>query len=395
MKKIIFFLFLIFTMQLFFAGDEIFTEIVIPGFDFEGGNFSTSLEKKAQDKIVQHAHTPNQIVIGHSQGGLTGLGYIAKEKELNGDSSNIKAFLTVNSPVRGFAGLDYGYEIMRERIIAAAQIHASGIASVFVAQDPFIGTILSLIKVEHYGNAFLAIVPFLDFVATTIEGEKKNVVPMKGLISTLINKKTPDSSIQEILDMSRAYPYIKNHVGPTTIKVVQIAPIYPGGLPLFYFVFDQDHSNVRNDIPIGHVVGKTPNPLDLQLDDKKKKEAQDLLGIFNIVYTTGEIVNRTRALIAGPFGFLFYWMHADRCADAKNWIQDFSQEWATLIGGNPNDGFIAVQSQFLKGVRREQIKLLDVDHASSTPGEKNFKNWLIWGEGRAKDQIIDAMRLSD
>lgn len=373
--------------------------ITIAGFDFSAGTFDTALDAKADDVYTKIGLVPNQVIVGHSQGGLTGLGYIKKEKAyaiLQNRASNVSAFISVDSPVRGFAGLDSGYANMRNNLLDEIDVHTRAFDSTLtvIPATMFLGTVLSLVPTTTK----------LNFIML-FTGEME----CKTLINTLINNKSGNTTkIREITDMGKSSDYVCANVGSMKVtswvkyqsgtryywvvkykkinKWLKIAYLERESEPVYsYYPQLQYVFNYRNDIPIGHVVGTDNDPL------RMAKGAEDNLRIIKncigVGYGIAGALHSARAIATWPFGYSYYKHHADNCFKGVKAINNYESRWGNVIGGNNSDAFITEDSQVLPGTPEKLIKRLEIDHARSTDDDR------IWGTGGKIHQIKLLMNL--
>lgn len=371
MKRRLSALFLICLFSFSLAGEN----IVINGFDFEGSDFSRGIKEKKVDKYLYgftesngRYHAPavdvdSQVVIGHSQGGLTSLAYA--QEMLNRKNNNIKAVITVNSPVTGFAGLDYGYGALRERILQGMKVHDRAISAVMGIGIPAVTNVLDLFPTATKMNFLLYMTE--DF-------------PMKPLITKAVSQSSADASMKEIMDMGRQSEFMKTYVRETRVEKRKVISDYRYEVKVFwqrgafgiryptaglvkvpvysyydyYYVASEPYKRLPK---VGHVIGTQNDPLRMALDkegeiravkDKVQKSYQLAGGILCIRY-----------FYAPWFQYL-----SKRCFTAARWTREYKKEWGHIIGGQESDGFITVDSQFLPGNPTVRVH---TDHARATP----------------------------
>jgi len=369
----------------------------IGGFDFKNANFSTAINAKAEKIKTDYNHIPNQVVLGHSQGGLTALGYIKKEKALavsQNRPSNVKAFISVDSPQVGFAGLDYGYDTLRARVLNAAAVHTNAVGS-SLAVIPVVGLL---------GDAYNSLPTTwqLNLIMIFLKD-----MPMHTLIDTVINKSSAaaGTTIQEITDMGRASAYVKANVGYDTVTKVKyqsgtrsyLAVEWRTGLwgikyavivtrtePVYSYYDRIDHiATFRNDIPIGHVVGTDNDPLRMTGDFESK--ARFIKDCVAVGYGVAGAANTVMAVVTFPFGTNYYAFNAANCFIGLDWTLNYVSKWGDIIGGQANDSFITQGSQVLPGTPGRFVVPIKVDHNRSTNDPR------IWDGPNCKVNILKGL----
>jgi len=355
------------------------TDVRIDGFCFacEVKEFGIPIENKVTDIMAAYKAVPNQVLLGHSQGGLKALGYAKMEKaqaNLEKRPSNIKAFISVDSPVTGFTGLDYGYDVMRTRVLSALGVHTRAVGS-SIAVLPLVGFL---------GNAY-SLLPTTAQLNLVMLMTKD--MPLAPLIDIVINKSSAEASaIQQITDMSRLSPYMAAYVGPTTLSKVRYIASYRSYLatewrtglfgikylvivtrtePVYAYYDRYDFApNFRSDIPIGHIVGTDKDPLRMALD--KEGSTRFIKDCITVGYSVAGSFNTALAITTFPLGTAYYTYHAVNCFAGVAWSIDYVSNWGTIIGGQASDAFITQASQVLPGTPGDQVRHLQVDHNRST-----------------------------
>ncbi len=369
------------------------------GFDFTSGSFSTPLATKVDKKFKELELVPNQVIAGHSQGGLTGLGYIKKEKAeacRQGRPSNVKAFISVDSPVRGFAGLDYGYDTMRNRMLDMIGVHTRALGSTLavIPATNLLGAAYSLLPTTWQLNLIMLFTEDME---------------MQPLFDTLVNKGSGSAKdIQEITDMGRLSSYVGANVGPTKITPVKYQSGTRSyfttrsrkvwGIRIYYLVWETvpvysyydryDFTpNFRNDIPIGHVVGTDKDPLRLAVDDEEK--LRTIKNCIGVGYGIAGGIHTAMSVATWPFGTVYFRYNANNCLWGVESTINYVSKWGNVIGGQTSDAFISEDSQVLPGKPSDYIRRLSIDHTRSTTDER------IWGAKGLVNQIKDKMGIKD
>lgn len=342
------------------------TTVVVRGFDFEGADFSKSIEEKKVIPLYnEYKSVPNQVVVGQSQGGLTSIGYAQMMKERR--NNNVKAVITVDSPIVGFAGLDYGYPVLRSRLIGAVRVHDQAISAIGGLLHPALASLISSFSTESKGNLIL---------------ELMGDMPMKPLLSKAINKTKADSSMTEIMDMSRTSSFVKKNVRETKIEkrkkfshyeyrtyikwkkgwfgipypVVVVQKIAKYKFYDHYYVASNAHTKISK---IGHIVGTDNDPL--RMTGSAEGDIRTVLRGVEAGYNLVGGLLKLRYLIE-PWN----WYLSDRCFKAASWTKNYKAEWGNIIGGRSNDGFITTGSQTIPGRPSYTYK---IDHKRSCPPE--------------------------
>ncbi|QEN03537.1 hypothetical protein EW093_02085 [Thiospirochaeta perfilievii] len=371
MKKITLFLLFIFIFVNVYSED-----VIIYGFNFDSHDFSTSLESKSQTIYNDNKSTKDQVVIGHSQGGLKGAAYV-KKMEL-AKNSNIDAFISVDSPVVGFAGLDYGYSTLRTRILTDVKVHQRGVTGI-VSALPFgeyLSIILDLIGLHDTAQ--------LNLVLNI--ADEVSEVPMRELFDTVVNKSKADSSIKEITDMGRNSTFVKKYVRDTKIEKVKYVYKTTKYLavkwkkkgwikyPVTYWATKKHYkyrdkyisggSKLPKDIKIGHIVGTDNDPLRMAQDGEK--DMRSGMNKLQTAYGVAGWVNGGKA-VTQFWKAAYFVTKSHQCFSAEKWVKNYKTEWGDIIGGRANDGFISQGSQKIPGTPLDYIRYVKVDHARSTP----------------------------
>lgn len=368
---------------------------IVQGFNFNSSDFSTPLETKVQTHLDAQSGYQNALVVGHSQGGLTGAGYVNK-------ASGVRCFITVDSPIRGFSGLDGGYAKLRDKLFDHIRVHERAIGAVVF--HPALTQGWYNFSTKEKLNLLLSIFgPNLE---------------MRSLLQTVINKSSPDSSIREITDMGKSSDYVRQNVYDTWIEKVK----YRSGwvtkwkiefrpwpyichyqAPVYSYRDVEHYTNKLNPFLVanslvGHVVGTDNDPL--HMDPGTESENREMMRTVKDVYNAAGATNVAAAVLSFPVGSPYFANQADRAFRGARWIDNYKSEWGDILGGGDNDAFITVRSQTLPTTRSAYIRQVYVDHAHSTPpGEDKIKadnfshegTRAVWGEGGSVHQISNAM----
>ncbi len=299
------------------------------------------------------------------------MGYINKMED-NGRLDQIDALVTVDSPIIGFAGFDYGYGNCRQQILNDLDKFRKGIAGVMSAT--LIGTYAALIY-EAIGTENQ-----LNFLLYFIDN-----FDMKDLIETIINEESPSSSIREITDMSRTSDFMVSNVRRTILlpyKVItgyHLEPVYTlqgsstnfrlqvvPEYEIYYRVqgIQTNHADINN---IGHVVGTDNDPFSM-LDYETREEVNDTRKELKEALEASKIANNVYAVAFWLHGLYDYYKTKSRdCSRAASWLGNYKSEWGDLIGGDENDGFIAEHSQVLPGTPSTYVREVFIDHKRASP----------------------------
>lgn len=355
--------------------------VVVHGFNFEGGDFSKGIEtKKVKPLYNDKKNTKNQVVVGQSQGGLTSIGYAQMMRKNR--NSNVKAVITVDSPIVGFAGLDYGYPQLRSRLLSAVRVHDRGVSAALAIISSKLTFFLDLFPTTAKGNLLLG-----------LAGE----VPMKPLFLKALNKSKADASMSEITDMGRMSSYVKNNVRETRISkrrkishyrtsvqirwrkgwfgvrypvVVRVrTPVYK--YYNHYYIASNAHRNISK---IGHIIGTDNDPL--RMTGSEEANIRKIVNGVEIGYNVAGGILAVKYAI-----FPWKWYLSKRCFSAASWTKNYKSEWGRIIGGTSNDGFITTGSQSIPGRPTSSYK---IDHVRSVPPglQANKKDFVKSADGR-------------
>lgn len=79
--------------------------------------------------------TPNQVLVGHSQGGLRAMGYYHNPALTSSERSRIKSIITIGSPIRGFSPLANGNVSLRNKLTGILDPLLRGIPAALLLRD--------------------------------------------------------------------------------------------------------------------------------------------------------------------------------------------------------------------------------------------------------------------
>lgn len=410
-KKNLFLVVLCISINLF--ADNFDEKQVFTGFDFEADfdEFSHSLDSIIEDKDyprLENYH--DQVLIAHSQGGLRALGYLHEMKN-HGRLHEVSALVTVDSPVVGFAGLDYGYSTCRQKLLSDVTLLDKGVTGLLGLP----GTIIDYYDVTEQLNFLLSLI---------------NDVPMEDLMEVILNKSSADSSIVQITDMGRNSAFVRENVRETSVETVRyikgrrrepglvkvtkkimgvrVTFYLPGmvTVPIYGYINQivETKNNVLLGNRIGHIVGTDNDPLHLmspENEDRMRNFGLDM----ELALRASQVGNYTTGLSLGGYltGTGSAWMRkASDCNKAANWILNYSSEWGDLIGGDANDGFIAEHTQVLPGTPQTRIRRVHIDHRRAMPPDEIFEEKssysdekiasVYWQYGSIKDVLNEIER---
>lgn len=319
--------------------------VAIHGFDFKPPfNKGIYQEKVVEKAIPQHGKKNNQIVIGHSQGGLTAIAYARRDDVIN----KVKAVITVNAPVKGFEGFRDGYSAFRNKVLYDIKIHNRALSS--AANYAILPGVLS-VKTENIMKELVKNTDFSEIVDMALENERFT------------------KDMQEIIDMNPKSDFMAEHIvdgeyvtygeiiGWTKKQVGRSEWIdFPILKPyVVYKEYKNPYKKIENKL--GHIVGTDNDPLNM-MDEKTRNDIKVLMSYIRISYATAEAFLKQKYMLTP-----WWWGEADNCKDGKKWIDNYVKEWGDVLGGKNNDGFIAVNSQTLTNNKIEY----KTDHVSAMP----------------------------
>lgn len=351
------------------------------------------------------ASIENQVVIGHSEGGLTSIGYVNQEYNLAPHeiigydkiglpiykvNTKVKALITVDSPIMGFAGMDSGYSYMRQKVLDATGVNVRGLSSalMYVPGGILISSLTYLPPDWQMS--------FLNWIIPT---------PFSPLISRLVQTPNANNDVQRIVDLGKGSTYVQANVGTWYIEKVRYQSgtgsyiavnWYQGWLGIPYPVFSTVYYPIyayydrpiftpkyRTDIPIGHVVGMDKDPL--RMAESNEGTARVVIGVL----ATGEFVaggiHSTFAVSTWPIGTALFAYHSFNCYAGADWLSNYNTKWGDLIGGQASDGLITEGTQALPGTPQTYIRKLSVDHQRSGSDPR------IWGDSGKINEIKTVM----
>lgn len=382
-------------------------QIHISGFHFDDEipYYNRRLSSFVDENIGQVKN--NDLIIGHSMGGLIAMGI------LNSLDETIKpsGVITVDSPVAGWAGLDYGFDRVKANLVGVTAIHSRAISACVSACLP----------VESCNQVLALVLP--DYVAiggTWLLGIILDACDVTGLLSAIMNTTGNSSKALLIKDMGRASEYVRNNVQEykewyekevvNTIPWIgfewrkkKIGWVYIAYLAVVSIEIpiygDVKKTSVerkhRTDVPIGHVVGTDNDPLNMADD---RRFIQNFLNGFGTAYTLGAGANTVWAIATAPLGSVFYGWQALQAANGAAWCFNYKDRWGDIIGGRQSDGFITTATQRTyyntndpEGV--DYFRTIKIDHARSTPSSSSTDplNYQVWGPEGLVDQIAKNM----
>lgn len=383
---------------------------IIHGFNF--GAPDQSYYNRRLDSFVQEnkAIQNNQLVIGHSMGGLITMGVL---NAVEGDTNQPSGIITVDSPVTGFAGLDHGFDRMKANVLDTAAVHTRGISAA-----------VALCPLSVFGQALTIILPEpVAFTGVAVTGALLDVFDETALVASIMSSSSTSNKASLIKDMAKASDYVKNNVQETKIwyereivgyktelaiewrskKVLFVTVSYP----VIVTKTVPQYGNVqksrvevkhRTDVPIGHVVGTDNDPLRMAGSD----EGTYRTGItcLGVGYGVVAAANTAMAVATFPIGTAYYAYHAVNATGATVWCADYKNKWGDIIGSRQSDAFIATSTQRTYYNTNVDPKgsfyfaTMKIDHARSTPDSSSTDplNYQMWGPDGLVHQVSKNMK---
>lgn len=396
---------------------NIFGEDTIPAnfYTFEGvgskldGKKTTETPMNAQtDYVYNKLHNKSVVLVGHSQGGVRALSF-AKRMTDAGKADQIKAIVTIGSPVNGHSSLIGGPNAVKRRVDSIPTAFVSGIEAMesslrlpgpvdllreirnlvkISENDPFYinhiyfniivhPMIETLFKTSAAGMADLN--PASDFFKKNIKPE---VTPTQKEITR--KKKVRDKLVVTIVPITitlkngrvintyeRREEWTYKYITITqTVKYAEVTP------------------RIDSSVPIGFIVGQNNNAYSLiseltSLDKNSRENLEDLLGPWRVGFDNARIIHNLRAKVSiSPFKD-FHKKESREAKAARDLADDVNNIIGQILGSNKNDGLILESDQktSIKRLGGKAIKPGDeyiVEVAEHHIAEMNAKT--VWGE---------------
>lgn len=203
----------------------------------------------------------NQVIIGHSQGGLRALA-VAKDMvnqakalqtadpSLPGPQDYLKGVITLNAPVEGFSPLAQGVAVIRNTVAGHAATLANGVSAINEA----FGTDIVSVIADKAG---------LDAAAK--ETARKMLADPTMMVSAAMARllapgvdNEQSTAPNSALDMSRTSPWYQSNIaksGYWTVVVVWQSGIAGFLYPTFYYVYNPGQGLIPPEVKLGYIYG--------------------------------------------------------------------------------------------------------------------------------------------
>jgi len=345
----------------------------------KNGYIYTKGDYKGDVKVTKYEPEKNGLgysIIGYSQGGLQALGYLTQlKKENSNDVEDIDAVITVSGAVQGVKMLDGGLGNFKRKLSNIINTFGNGLrAGVGVFDVLYImgSTVFLRDQLANIATVFFALIPpwWRPYWADAWVYTDPEWVP-------------------QIRDMIPGSDYIKNNVVEAAPKIVSVKTgekqikewrsITLGKMKIWYYYTGKEDIyteytlyNTKDvkpkfdpDVPVGFIAGLDSNTLSMAADLDEPINLQghvnDLGDFFEGVKITHIIKS---CLVIGLIsGSPIYAKDAEK---AQNLMRNFNSELNNMKGSKQNDGFIALESQYIPPSALKEGKVL------SDPGGKGY-----------------------
>jgi hypothetical protein len=317
--------------------------IFVNGFDFN--NITTPIEDI--NITVDIANEPTDVLIGYSMGGLRAMAsvpdFIAADT-----ADTLYGIITLDSPLKGFRGLQIGWPALHEDLEDAIDILSDGIF-LSISADP-------------------GLIVFLDIATnSTILHEIINLFDSDG-VPSIISEIYADPigvAYRTIIDMTPNSPFLRNYIWRESTQE----------LPSFFSSGDCDQ------IDFGFIIGYEHDPEDFAISDSMT--LNDIIESCKYVYTHGQIKNNilAAAYAWNPPLHIFYITAAIKCLQAYNWCNNFDANYGSLLGSSQHDMLIARSSQYLEiPTEYRIIQNIPYKYSSDVDHHEALESEIYWGE---------------
>jgi len=323
-------------------------------------------------------------IIGHSQGGLRALGYLTQlEKKYPDDLNDIDAVITISGIDQGLKMLDGGLPAFKNRASRKINIVGNGLQAVGVASidlgilsillsitgDPLIdlaghllggvlettGGALLMISNKRFAQALLMVLSFLPkriqayWLLAWITDDAEQVPQIRDMIP---GSKYIENNVvkREPLDPFRAKTGKKVLTGEWRFKSFGIIKIWYFWIGLVdeyaWYTAYESVPQFNPDVPVGFIVGLDSKTLNMIEEKSDRDKARDGIKAAETAFgvAQGWHIAKCVGLIGLVTGSVTYANDADK---ARKFVANFESELNDLKGSTENDGFVALENQYI------------------------------------------------
>lgn len=387
MKKI-FLISLIILTSVLYAEEVLFFKGIMSNLDIDK---KTGEKLKTEDTSISSQVTyvnnkysgEDTVVIAHSQGGVRALGYAGKAK------SNVKALITIGSPVKGYSPLLVGPNTLMKRIDGVIGDLSGGMIALVS------GGYLGGVKLNS-NNAF-GILDAIGFEHELLSGIKtgeifekvgiKDLTPTSPYFKSYVNPNRTTSINKKIIKYPKKLvmkiKYKKR--GWFRIPVISYSWIY--GYKWIYWPSTKVENRISSSTAVGFIIGTQNDPLEF-LDGNDKKKAKEITKNLGTAFDVGNVAFNALGVVTwGEFWnnrSRNFFRSAKACRDAKRLVKDPEKILGDIFGSTSNDSFIleSDQKRSLSGLGGKTIKS-DGEYYRRVKANhiQEMDNDEIWGAG--------------
>ncbi|QEN04434.1 hypothetical protein EW093_06890 [Thiospirochaeta perfilievii] len=351
MKKIIFIISIIVLSSQLFSEEIIFFQGIMSKLgepDTVTGEIPRTDETSIESQ-VEYVHNKylnkDTVVIAHSQGGVRALGYAYKAQK------NVKALITIGSPVKGYSPLVVGENVLMSRIDKVVGDLSGGLSALLLG--PYSIPPVRLNSNNAFGimDAFGFEDPLLNNIKTGEIFNKegiKDLNPNSDYFKNYVNPKLAQKSFKKLVKykkkLVRKVKYVK--VGWFRVPKVSFSWTYGYKYVTKNYVVPQNR--IDSSIPIGFIVGTQNDPIEF-LDSKGQQTARKVSSGLSIAFDVGNVFHTAYGVLTKPIFWTNtsrnYFRNAKACRTAKRLVANPEKILGDIFGSTANDSFILESDQ--------------------------------------------------
>jgi len=344
---------------------------------------------------------PGYSIIGYSQGGLQALGYLTQLKKMNSDDVNdIDAVITVSGAVKGVKMLDGGLGNFKRKLSNMGNTFGNGLRAGVGVFDVFyiLGSGFFLRdQLANKTTVFLSLIPpkWRPYWADAwVNTDPERVPQIRDMIPGSDYIKDNVVEAESIIDKVKAdakqikewrHNNEKNY-SPYT-KMIDLYKIVASWKQIPKF---------DTDVPVGFIAGLDSNTLSMAAGMDEPVDLQGPVNGFGDFFEKVRKVHVVKkwlviGLVSGSPAY------AKDAEKARDLMRNFPSELNNMKGSSQNDGFIALESQYIppSALNRDKV-LSDPRGKGYIPMDRNnhdniiknpatyYEAYRMINEGRAK-----------
>lgn len=338
-------------------------------------------EAESGDTAGKTGKLPRYLFTGYSQGGLRSLAAASILSKTNrAEYNRVNGIVTISGIDRGFEGLAGGAPVLRQKLLARANILYRGgknsadmigyISLLALGIDPLSASVFvesnRLLVPDSLEEAnrllCLLIWPFTikDITDQTL-GDNWVYNLLAGDTSKIpeINDMDPESEFlsDHILSTKPKYETRQRKIGERALRRVRFEPWdFLKWFPITYYVYEPIYEYYRvqvgelptiqigEEMPIGYIVGANNNTLGMA-GGEAENTIRTVAKALDKTFDAAAIYHMTRTVV-----FLGYFWGTvtdyQDCVNARNLVSNLDREINLIKGSPENDGLVTVNYQY-------------------------------------------------